>query len=238
VARLGCLLLVLTLIPGCSRPQAPPKEGTGSIETTNYANSTLGFYYLIPDGVGSRCPMLICVPPLSGRGEDCVTPAFKEFAEREGFAILAPSFVFDSQNWDVKQSYQYPSAWSGEALLAMIEWLKENQGIEPEGLYLHGFSAGAQFALRFALWRPTLCVACSAHGGGGTVVPEDRVEVRFLVTIGEDDVKRLDKARAFRDAAEDLEIDTEYKEYPGGHALPPKQIEESLEFFSRCRDGA
>lgn len=87
---------------------------------------------------------------------------FKEFAERERFVILAPSFTWDQANWNDGKSYQYPEAWSGAALVAILDRFQQARGISISKLYLFGFSAGAQFAVRFALLRPELCAACAA----------------------------------------------------------------------------
>ena len=229
---IGVIGLATLLVAGCTSGSV---EGTDSIPTDNYANTQLEYYYYIPSTVigneQEAHPVLVMVPGLSGRGERFVTREFKKFADEEHFIIVAPSFVFDEDNWDSQQSYQYPSAWSGNALLEIINHLEEKHGITTSQMYLFGFSAGAQFALRFCLWKPELCIACAAHGSGGTVRPVRRVETRFFITVGSQDVSRIEKAKEFYGAARDLGIDVTYREYDTGHSLTSDQIKDSLDFF-------
>lgn len=215
------------------------REGVDFINTDNYANTRLEFFYYIPSGVledrEHAVEVLVCIPPLSGRGEKFVPPIFKEFAEEEKLVIIAPSFVWDKDNWDTRTSYQFPSVWSGDALLEIIEKLNERYGLQLSRLYLYGFSAGAQFALRFALWRPDLCIACAVHGSGGTIIPEEYVDVKFFVSVGRNDRSRIPKAEVFVMQAKMLGIDVIYRQYPGGHYLPVQQIKDSLRFFKEIR---
>ncbi len=92
-------------------------SGIGSIKTENYANKKLEYYYYIPENVlkdkNVKPPLLVAVPGLSGAGKRIVSRELKEFAERDGVVIVAPSFRFDEKNWDSKKSYHYPSVWSG-----------------------------------------------------------------------------------------------------------------------------
>ena len=210
-------------------------EGIDYINTDNYANRHLEFYYYIPSNImknkeGSY-PVLIMILGLSKRGGRFVTQEFKHFADENNFIIISPSFIYDKQNWKTKQSYQYPSVWSGNALVEMINNFKEKNNIIISKLYFFGFSAGAQFALRFCLWKPELCAACAAHGSGGTVIATKWVDVKFFVTVGTQDTERIEKAKKFYNRAQNYNIDVIYKEYNTGHSLTSDQIKESLDFF-------
>lgn len=216
-------------------------SGIDSIETDNYVNKKLEFYYYIPSNILSdkqkSYPVLICIPGLSGRGENAVTAEFKRFADQEGFVIIAPSFTFDEANWNSKTSYQYPEVWSGNALLDIIAKVKEKDALNLSKLYLHGFSAGAQFVLRFALWKPELCAACAAHASGGTVVPDKYCNVKFMVSVGKEDTDRIAKSEYFCNNAKAEGIDVHYRQYEGGHMLPPPQVADSVDFFKRVLSG-
>ena len=263
VCEAAFLIISIPLILGCSdnqpansalskkapnTTQAPPApvaenaaSGIDSIETDNYANKKLEFYYYIPskviDNKQKSYPVLIFVPGLSGRGENAVTAEFKRLADQEGFIIIAPSFVFDEANWNSKTSYQYPEVWSGNALLDIIAKVKEKNALNPSKLYLHGFSAGAQFVLRFALWKPELCAACAAHASGGTVVPDKYCNVKFMVSVGKEDTDRIAKAENFYNSAKADGIDVNYRQYEGGHVLPPAEITDCMNFFKCIYSG-
>lgn len=215
-------------------------EGISSIHTDNYANQRLEYYYYIPRAIvenpQAAYPLLVMTPSLSGRGEILVTQEFKDFAQEEVFIIVSPSFVFDERNWESRQSYQYPSAWSGDALLEIIDQFEKEQDIKTDNkLYIYGFSAGAQFSLRFCLWEPNRCAACAAHASGGSIVPTKKVDAKFFITVGTKDTERIDKAEAFYQNAKKLGIDITYKTYDTGHAITSDQIKDSLGFFHSAR---
>ncbi|MCP4539546.1 MAG: hypothetical protein GY832_20620 [Chloroflexi bacterium] len=225
--------LVIVLLTGCTTGSV---KGIDSIHTDNYANNDLEYYYYIPPTIAENSqkpyPVLIMIPGLSEQGEHFVTRKFKRFADAENFIIVAPSFVWDEKNWDSRTSYQYPSAWSGNALLEIINQMEKKTNVTISESYLFGFSAGAQFALRFCVWEPDMCVACAAHGSGGTVTLDRAIDVRFFVTVGNRDTLRIEKAKAFYNCAQDLGIDIDYQEYDTGHSLTSEQIKDSLDFFT------
>ncbi len=229
---IGLILSATILIAGCNTDFI---DGIEAIQTENYANRRLEYYYYIPATVikdeQTPHPILVMIPSLSGRGEQFASQAFKEFARQENLIIVAPSFIYDETNWANRQSYQYPAVWSGQALLAIVSQMSEKYQISTSKMYLFGYSAGAQFALRFCLWRPELCAACAAHAGGGTVIPEKKINAKFFVTVGSQDSIRVDKAATFYAYAQELGIDVVYKEYNIGHTLTQAQIKDSLNFF-------
>lgn len=102
------LTLLLLLVAFAFSYSQEKIEGINSIETENYANRVLQFYYYIPPKVLKEKervhPLLGCIPYLSGRGEEFVLPIFKDFSEEEGFVIVSPSFVFDEKNGKAKQA--------------------------------------------------------------------------------------------------------------------------------------
>ncbi len=181
-------------------------------------------------------PLLIVIPGLSGKGQNAVGKEFKDFAEQEKFIIVAPSFIYDEKNWATESSYQYPAAWSGNALLKIIKKFRNANNLRLSKYYLFGHSAGAQFALRFPLWKPDLCAACAAHASGGTVEPHKRINVRFFVTVGTRDTSdRIERAKTFYQLAKKCGIKVKYQEYPVSHELSLAQINDSLDFFKRGR---
>ncbi|MFH1778258.1 MAG: alpha/beta fold hydrolase [Candidatus Omnitrophota bacterium] len=234
-------LVVLGVFACCFNTQATEPEeaisGTSFVNTDNYANRTLSFYYYIPQEVIKKrqnaCPVLVCVPGLSGDGKQFVNNVFKNFAHKEKFVIIAPSFKFDEENFQSNSSYQYPSAWSGKALLKIIEKVERQNYITLSKIYLFGFSAGAQFSSRFALLWPERCRACAVHAAGGYTMPERKIDVIFFVTVCRGDSRRLSKAEKFYDTARRLGIKCDYKEYPGSHELPNQQTYDSLAFFRK-----
>ena len=216
-----------------------PVEDTGFINTENQANKELQFYYYVPVSVQEEKqishPVLVCVPGLSGNGKNFVSQSIKEFADTQGIIIIAPSFKFDKNNWDTGKSYQYSSVWSGNALLKIIKKINK-LGYKTSHFYLYGFSAGAQFVLRFALWKPDISKACIAHAGGGRIIPLKKVNTKFLVTCCDKDKHRLEHASHFYHSAKTLGIDVTYKKYKGGHILPKEQEFDAIDFLTQVHN--
>lgn len=211
-------------------------SGTESISTNNYANTTLQYYYYIPKSISQSSTKsvryLIMVPGLSGAGQDFVTQPFKSFAKKEDFVIIAPSFVEDSKNWDSQTSYQYPDAWSGEALNNIIKNFGSKHNLAPSYIYMLGFSAGAQFVSRYSLIYPNYVAACAFNSAGGSYDPKNYISTKFFIAIGtKDEPDRLNVARNFYTLAKQNNIDATYKEYPIGHEYTDAEINDELAFF-------
>lgn len=217
-------------------------SGVDSITTTNYANQILSYFYYIPVNVAlnkqQRHPYLILVSGLGSRGEDFTTQVFKDFANQNGFIILAPSFTFDQKNWQGKTSYQYPAAWSGRALNDILNSFMAKQGLKPSRIYMLGFSAGAQFALRYALLYPDYVTACSIIAAGEVDMPMTYQATKFLIAIGDQDEQdRKQKAIDFYNAATAQKIDIYYKEYKNiAHQLSDEEINDSFSMFSKINE--
>lgn len=243
-AIIGATLRLKSSNPSKSLPAAPfeeksglePISGNDFIATDNYANKRLEYYYYIPrEAIKNRKisrQALIMAPPLSGRGESFITVEFKKFADEEWFVIIAPSFVWDEKNWETRQSYQYPAVWSGDALIGIIDKFERDNNIKISKLNLFGFSAGAQFALRFCLWKPEMCATSISHDAGGTIIPDKKIETKFFVTVGNQDIERIQKAKEFYNLAQSYGIDVKYKEYNTGHSLIGEQIKDSIDFLN------
>ncbi|MBI5768927.1 MAG: hypothetical protein HZA93_14115 [Verrucomicrobia bacterium] len=106
-------------------------------------------------------------------------------------------------------------------------------------IFLHGFSAGAQFSHRYAFRHPELVAAVSAHSGGSWAGPDgdDRINpaakhIPFTVSCGEDDrgsggppgtPPRIEGARRFTAQLVSLGFAVEFKTWPGiGHQHTPE----------------
>jgi dienelactone hydrolase len=210
------------------------KEGIETIKTTNYANKKLSFYYFLSEKALNEKEIahhfLVCMPGLYTSGQFFVKKPFKKFAEENNLVILAPSFKFDQKYLQQQQSYQFPAVWSGEAFLEIIKKL-ESKEIKASKLLFFGFSAGAQFSLRFSLWRPDLCLACAAHGSGGQIMPQVYNDVKYFLTVGNMDEARIPNVNMFLENAIKLKMFTTFKLYETGHSLRSEQIEDSFIFY-------
>lgn len=221
--------------------EAPTRDPDGpdirsaAIQTAYPANQTLNYRYFVPEGLAERADVPVLVV-LGGRGlPGWITTDFQEFAAREGVVIVSPTFRFDGDDWAQRRSYQYPEAWSGQALLAVLRDFETRAEIRTGPILLFGFSAGAQFALRFAAWAPERCLAVCGHASGGTLELRRAVDVRFRVTLGERDQQRREQFQHFVSLADRLGLQAETFVYPGlVHAVDPQVTQDCVEFLTRA----
>jgi poly(3-hydroxybutyrate) depolymerase len=237
----AALLFWRSPLPGSDIPAVTTRQpqeiasGLGSITTRNYANRQLEYFYYFPTRLCGQPriphPVLVIVPGLSGRVRNVDPGTWGKAARDNGWIILSPHFHFDRLNWETATSYQFPAAWSGRALLDIMDDFSSRCHLKLGPCYLHGTSAGAQFVVRFALWRPAMCRAVAAHAGGGTVTPQHYVPVSFFITIGRNDLSRRRQFDWFLQKAAEKGIAIRSKIYPGGHTQPPEQLQDAIRFF-------
>ncbi len=217
-----------------------PKEVTDYISTPNPTNSSVKFYYYIPAKLinsSTPYPLIVTVPGLDGDGQDAVYEELRNLADSKGYAILAPTFKFNQEDFDALKAYQYPQAWSGQALLDMLEKAKSN-GLNYSKLYLVGFSAGAQFSSRFSFMKPELIDACALMASGARVKPDKKTNVKYFIGIGTmDDEYRKQNAEIFYSAATKLNIPIEYKKYSVDHGIADGELNDVVNFFEKVRNG-
>lgn len=126
-----------------------------------------------------------------------------------------------------------------EAKLAeLIAQVRKTWNLHPK-IFLHGFSAGAQFSHRFAFRHPELVAAVSAHSGGAwaKLDGDDRINpaaklVPFAVSCGEEDrgsggppgsPPRIEGACRFAEQLRSLGFGLEFKTWRGvGHTHAPE----------------
>lgn len=218
---------------------AQSKKEVLYVNTPNFTNSTVKFMYYIPASlVNSKksFPVIVYVPGLDGDGETSVNQEFYELADSSGFGILTPTFKFNMDDFQQNKSYQYPSAWAGDALVDMLNMAK-GRGLNYSKIYLVGFSAGAQFSTRFSLFKPELVDACAIMASGARVIPRQANNVKYFVGIGTSDTEyRRENALLFANNARKLGMSVEYHQYPIGHDMNEQEINDVVEFFKKIKN--
>ncbi len=217
------------------KPLQFDKKVVAYISTNNPVNMNLKYFYYIPSSLLNtdvQFPVIVCVPGQSGDGQDFVTDEILNMAKKNGFGILAPSFQYEGDSEYMRgRSYQFPAAWSGNALIEMLNTAKED-GLNYSKLYMLGFSAGAQFSARFSLLHPEMLKACAVLASGGRILPNKQNDVNYFIGVGSsDDEFRIQNAQAFTTKAKQLGINVTSKVYPIGHETSHEEINDVLKFF-------
>lgn len=207
---------------------------TDSTRTTNKDNRELTWHFYIPDKSGKNSfPVMVMQGGQNSSGLIFMKPPYTTFAEQNGFAILSFDFKNNSrEEFKQQRSYQFPRVWAAMTVNRVLRMLSEKYPINPLKLYLFGFSAGAQFAHRYALLYPSRTVASAIHAAGSFTNAKKYVSTNFFVSVGEEDKVRKTKAILFAKSLTDSNSDVWLKIIPDtGHVLTEKQIELSLDFF-------
>jgi poly(3-hydroxybutyrate) depolymerase len=133
---------------------------------------------------------LVLVPGYNGEGEKMLDARWKEFAEKNGLVLLAPTFHADGNENNRGKGYYYPEQGSGEVMEKALKELKRRSGADVEKVLFFGFSAGAHYSHRFALWKPQRVKAFVAYSAGWWSEPTVRLRsVPALIMCGEADVR-------------------------------------------------
>ncbi|MGE3730643.1 MAG: PHB depolymerase family esterase, partial [Lysobacterales bacterium] len=208
----------------------------------------------LPGGVpaGEPRPLLVALHGAAGSSGAAVVQAgrardlWREAADRGGFFVLAPAASGTSGGWIAPVNPDdHPSDY--DRILAAIERVQRDYPIDPERIYLWGFSAGGHVAIDIALNRPhaqlnsgrfaafavnagvSAGLACSGLGSGecATLVFTDADSKRpIAVTIGNSDPLLAfaldDRARWQSSGWRETETFF-WQVFEGGHTVLPEQ---------------
>ena len=175
--------------------------------------------------------MLVLVPGYNGKGEQMLDARWKAFAGKNGLVLLAPTFHAEGKENNEGRGYYYPEQGSGEVMeMALVE-LHKRTGVETEKVLFFGFSAGAHYVHRFALWKPRRVKALVAYSAGWWSEPTARLKnVPALVMCGETD-ERFGATFDFFQKGRRLGCPWVWRSYKNtGHVLTPA-VREMAGFF-------
>lgn len=172
-------------------------------------------YLYLPRGWEPGAPVLVAVHGISRNAREQVQ-LFAPWAERCGFAIIAPLFTRDRyrdyQRLGLERGGRRADAFLDAALEAFERWT----GSPPRPVALFGFSGGAQFAHRYALLRPERVDALVLGAAGWYTMPDpvqsfplgladvpvggaipyrEWLRLPMLVVVGSDDTQRDEALR-------------------------------------------
>lgn len=206
-----------------------PKQNiiqTDTVKTANASNQVLRYYYYVPSNLqnSSGYPIIFYLPGLGGNGKDMIHEGVQDFANKNGFAIASITFKFNEKDFNAEKSYQYPSAWSGQAFKDVLAKLK-TKNVNFKDIYLVGFSAGGQFASRFAIENPGFLKGCAILSSGARVLPDKKQSTKFFFAVGgKDSEYHVKNQTMFVENAKKLGIDVTGKVYTKmGHATSSEE---------------
>ncbi len=183
------------------------------------------------EGAKASTGVLVLVPGYNGDGAKMLDARWKEFATKNGLVLLAPTFHAEGKENNEGKGYYYPEQGSGEVMEKALQEVRKRTGAETDKALLFGFSAGAHFVHRFALWRPQRVKAFVAYSAGWWSEPTARLRnVPALILCGEAD-QRYAATWEFFKKGQRLKCPWVWRSYTGtGHELTPA-VRDMAEIF-------
>lgn len=150
----------------------PTRSGAVRIGTQQLENPEVTFFYRLPPLSKVAPRVLVVLPPFNDGAADICgdTHPWARFADSHNLALVVPQFFQVHTAWRVDHPcspYHFTQLWSGQALLDGICEIGKIRSLDDNKLLMHALGAGAQFASRFARWKPGRTGALSLHSAGG-----------------------------------------------------------------------
>ena len=176
----------------------PPNVEKFYIKTKSRDNPEVPFYVRVPksyqpNGMSGQklYRVFFTCPTINDDGWRSMNldPGLLALADERGWFVVSVTFhVERPEIRDRTLCYYYPQEFSGQAVLDALDHIRQEYPIATVGLLLHGFSGGAQFVHRFAIWAPERVAAVVVNSSSWFDIPTPACkQVAWLVTIGESD---------------------------------------------------
>ena len=189
------------------------------------------YYLYVPRGYTPTrsWPLLVFIHGSGGNAAGYFEP-LKQHADSKGYILLCPAFTGNA--------FGFLAGGEDILLLDMIAELSSKYRLAGR-FFLSGFSAGAQFAHRFAFRYPGLLCGVAAHSARAYDPPPASFGApSFAVSVGELDVERVETNRRFADELARKGYDVTFTVIPNaGHQFTPGAFEQTLTLFDRACAG-
>ncbi len=214
-------------VPAAPPPAADPPRGVGLL---GLGRERDGLVY-VPGSLdpARAAPLLVLLHGAGGRATDIANP-FVEGAEANGIVLLAPDSR--GRTWDViVGAYGRDVAFIDEALRETFARVR----VDPERVAVGGFSDGASYALSLGLNNGALFRHVLAFSPGFAAPTRHEGRPRVFVSHGiHDRVLPIDPcSRRLVPMLRGAGHDVDYREFDGGHVVPPEMISAALARFLR-----
>jgi phospholipase/carboxylesterase len=177
---------------------------------------------------GNLAPLTVMLHGAAARAGD-VLALPEGLAERVGLILLAPNS--QGYTWDVLLGGYGPDV---ATIDLALEWTFASHTVDPARVAIGGFSDGASYALSLGLTNGDLFTHVLAFSPG-FAAPARRVgSPRVFVSHGtRDAVLPIDRcSRRIVPTLQRTGYDVTYREFDGGHAVPPEIVQYAAGWFT------
>ena len=189
----------------------------------------------VPESYGgpeSPAPMAVVLHGAGGRASDAMA-LLRPLADATGMLLLAPTS--HQYTWDVIVGGYGPDV---GAIDGALEEAFSRYAVEPTRMAIGGFSDGASYALSLGINNGDLFSDVLAFSPG-FMAPSVRAGApRFFVSHGtRDDVLPIGFcSRRVVPQLERMGYEVEYREFEGGHTVPPEILLDAIGWFTSKRE--
>lgn len=179
-------------------------------------------------GAERPAPLAVVFHGAGGRPQDALNP-FRSLADSTGTVLLA--VASREYTWDVIVDEYGPDV---EAIDGALEEVFSRCALDPACLAVGGFSDGASYALSLGIINGDLFGRVLAFSPGFMAPTVRAGEPRFFVSHGtRDEVLPIDYcSRRIVPQLERLGYDVMYREFEGGHTVPPEILLKATDWFT------
>lgn len=176
---------------------------------------------------GTPAPLVLMLHGAGGSAAGGLRP-FEGLANEKGFVLLAPDSR--SMSWDVRFGGFGPDVAFIDRALARVF---QSCAIDPARIAVEGFSDGASYALALGLANGDLFRRIVAFSPGFLVLPEPAGKPGVFISHGtRDEVLDVDRSsRVIVPRLRRAGYEVQYREFEGGHRVPPEIATEAAEWL-------
>lgn len=206
-----------------SRRLPPLPEGDCELELTEGRTARVH----LPPGrpLGELAPLVVFLHGAGGSDRP-LPPLLLALADAHGLVVLAPRSR--GWTWDFVLGRLGPDL---DDLERALEAVKARAPVDPSRVALAGFSDGASYALTVALPNRAAfshAIAFSPGFAGPSRPPQPAV---FIAHGAHDSVLPVENARAIAARLRSEGCEVSFREFDGGHEVPPAVAEEAIRWF-------
>ncbi len=186
---------------------------------------------------GVRYPLLVVLPPTNGTSRRIYEDIAAHVSTDSYFVLLTPG---QPQRSDYLPRFGRYVDWAQERINADVNAALANSSVDPEQIFLVGFSLGGDTSWALLLRNAERYRGAFVMGSRSSARPRRSASeilrrrgarVFFAMGRSDEDARRRGIARA-HERAEQASLTTRFVEFDGGHQLPPDSvIAEGLRFL-------
>jgi len=219
----------LHAVPGLERrARAEEQAATRLMAGINWPFGPAGHSaaLFVPSSIPDTAIPLVVLLHGAGSNASRILPILQTAAENQSFLVLAPQSL--DTTWDaIRGGFGSDVRAIDEAL----DFVFDAYPVDPERIAISGFSDGASYSLSLGLVNGTLFSRILAFSPGFVMPGAFEGRPSIFISHGvSDQVLPIDRtSRRIVPALEAEGYTVDYREFDGGHMVPPDMIEAALE---------